>query len=98
MGNKLGKATKMDRTTASVLQGRFARVCVEVDLNEPLIPCTGLMGHVRRVEYKGLHIICFHCGRYGHHQEHCSRLVHEKRQGGGLEQGEYGDRGQTSEY
>ncbi|KAI5680550.1 hypothetical protein M9H77_01777 [Catharanthus roseus] len=40
MGNQLGKATKVDRTTTTVLRGQFARVCVEVDFNKPLIPCS----------------------------------------------------------
>lgn len=45
----------------TTMQGRFARVYVEVDLTKPLIPCVRLMGHARRVEYEVLYIICFYC-------------------------------------
>ncbi|GKV16524.1 hypothetical protein SLEP1_g27155 [Rubroshorea leprosula] len=36
LGNKLGRAIKVDRTTLLATRGEFARVCVEVDLNESL--------------------------------------------------------------
>lgn len=66
MGNLLGKATKVDEATASILQDRFARVYVEIAWNKPLIPCVRIMGRVQHIEYEGLHIISFNCGQYGH--------------------------------
>lgn len=65
MGNQIGTTTKVDEATASVLHGRFGRFYVEIDVNKPLIPCVRLMGRVQRVEYEGLHVICFNCGQYG---------------------------------
>lgn len=38
MGNQIGKVTKVDDATVSVLRGCFARLCVETDLNKPLLP------------------------------------------------------------
>ncbi|KAK7290848.1 hypothetical protein RIF29_05581 [Crotalaria pallida] len=29
------------------------------------------MGKEYKVEYEGLHLICFHCGRFGHRKDHC---------------------------
>ncbi|KAJ1438980.1 Zinc finger, CCHC-type [Sesbania bispinosa] len=33
-----------------------------------------LNGRIYKVEYEGLHLICFHCGRYGHRREACPTL------------------------
>lgn len=69
MGNQIGKTTKVDDETESVLRGQFAQVCVEVDMNKPLILCVCLMGPVQLMEYEGFHVICFQCGQYGHRNE-----------------------------
>ena len=34
IGNTIGKAIKVDSNTRSATRGRFARVCVEIDLNK----------------------------------------------------------------
>lgn len=38
MGNTLGRALKVDQNTRFASKGRFARVCVEENLNKPLGP------------------------------------------------------------
>lgn len=48
---------------------------MEVDLTNTLIPCVRLIGHVRKVEYISLHIICFNCGKYGHRLEYCPQVI-----------------------
>lgn len=35
LGNQVGKATKVDDATALVIGGRFASVCVEINLSKP---------------------------------------------------------------
>lgn len=47
-------------------QGRYARVCVEIDLEVPLVPEIKALGFTQRVEYESLHLICFGCDKYGH--------------------------------
>lgn len=27
----------------------------------------------KRIQYEGIHLICFHCWRYGHGADHCAR-------------------------
>ena len=49
----------------------FARMCVEIDLESPLIPSYNVDGNSLRIEYEGLHLICFHCGKFGHAIEQC---------------------------
>lgn len=64
----------MDKTTFAASRGQFARISVEVDLNQPLRSKFQLWGHTFPVEYEGLHQICFHCGKYGHRQENCPKV------------------------
>lgn len=71
IGNLIGKTLKVDSVTYLKERGRFARICVELDLAKSLTPAIRIFGKARSIEYEGLHLICFHCGRYGHHQELC---------------------------
>lgn len=74
MGDTIGKTVKVDATTVDASRGRYVRVCVKVDLNAPLVPMVLVLGSPQRVEYEGLHLICFECGRYGHKQDECSSV------------------------
>lgn len=74
MGNILWKTIKIDRTTGGVMKGKYARVCIELDLNKPLVPSISIYGRVQHVEYEGLLKICFKCGQYGHRQIECPLL------------------------
>lgn len=53
------------------MRGKFARLCVQIDLKKSLIPMVHVMGHNQRIEYERLHRICFECGQYGHRAEGC---------------------------
>ena len=66
LGAKFGKPIKIDEATSIVSRRHFARLCVEVDLSKPLISKFRLRQRVRRVEYEGIPMVCFECGRYGH--------------------------------
>lgn len=57
--------------TLKVAQGRFTRVCVEIDMNQPVVGSVGVDGCWYNVEYEGLHIICAQCGCYGHLLKDC---------------------------
>ncbi|XP_061348808.1 uncharacterized protein LOC133294178 [Gastrolobium bilobum] len=67
-----GKLIKIDRTTNAHARGRFARICVELDLAKPLKGEYVLEGMTKQIEYEGLGLICFKCGRYGHSKECCA--------------------------
>lgn len=49
----------------------YARLCVEVDLGIPLLPEYIVDGNHLNIEYEGLYLICFNCGKYGHSLEQC---------------------------
>ncbi|BFG14285.1 hypothetical protein CerSpe_005590 [Prunus speciosa] len=68
----IGSSYKVDVHTVGQMRGKFARVCVEIDLNMPLIPYLVVEGRPVRVEYENLPVICFNCCRVGHSKEYCS--------------------------
>lgn len=55
VGSKLRKSVKVDDTTLLATRGRYVRVCIEIDLQKPLIPIVRIMGREQSVEYEGLH-------------------------------------------
>jgi len=46
-------------------------MCVEVDLTKPLLSKFRLNGRVWGIQYEGLKMICFKCGRQGHKEDAC---------------------------
>ncbi|XP_020225227.1 uncharacterized protein LOC109807113 [Cajanus cajan] len=71
VGSKLGTMLKIDKLTSIHSRGKFARICVEVNLRKKLVSKINVMGHIIKLEYEGLHSICFRCGKYGHRQDIC---------------------------
>ncbi|GLU08867.1 hypothetical protein SLE2022_257510 [Rubroshorea leprosula] len=88
LGNKIGHAIKVDRTTLLAARGEFARVCVEVDLNEPLpsmidLDLEELPQSLSLVKYEGLHKIFFECGELAIKRklviiDSCNRRCHRR--------------------
>ncbi|KAF7806787.1 Retrovirus-related Pol polyprotein LINE-1 [Senna tora] len=71
IGDLVGKTLKIDPTTSLTSRGKFARICVEINLKKQLVPQVEVKGRCYAVEYEGLHMVCFHCGRYGHTRDFC---------------------------
>lgn len=72
VGEKIGKPIRADHSTDSATRGRFARICVEVDITKPLLTQFKMKKRVRRIEYEGIHLVCFGCGVVGHRKEECN--------------------------
>ncbi|KAL4324940.1 hypothetical protein GQ457_11G023650 [Hibiscus cannabinus] len=68
------KVVKIDYNTQGGGRGKFARLAVLVDLNKPLLARIHIDGNIQRIEYEGLHHICYNCGTYGHSKEQCDGL------------------------
>lgn len=80
--NKIEKTLKVDIVTLINIRGNYVRIYVEVDLTKPLLAKFKLQRRVRQIMYEGLHLICFHCGQYGHKKKTCphSKMkVHDER-------------------
>lgn len=65
MASAIGRPIKVDEHTLSVERGWFARIYVEIDLNQHVVGVK-VRGNWYKVEYEGLHVICNDCGYYGH--------------------------------
>ncbi|XP_021803305.1 uncharacterized protein LOC110747435, partial [Prunus avium] len=71
IGNLLGKLLKIDAFTTSQNRGKFARLCIEIDLTKPLDAFVQINQVWYNIEYEGLPDICYLCGLYGHKRENC---------------------------
>ncbi|KAI9096372.1 hypothetical protein K1719_026091 [Acacia pycnantha] len=71
IGNMIGKMIKIDRSMSIYDKGGFARICVEVDLQKPLLSAFTAFGADKQLVYEGLHLVCFECGLYGHERKGC---------------------------
>jgi len=75
IGSSIGKVLRVDTFTATKSRGRFARLCIQVDMEKPLIT-TVLIGKLKQpMAYNGIHKLCFGCGRMGHHKETCPYTI-----------------------
>lgn len=67
----VGRPVKVDLNTLNVLRGKFSRVCVEINLGQPVVGRVWIRNHWYTVEYERLHIICSSYGCYGHLTRDC---------------------------
>ncbi|KAI9085242.1 hypothetical protein K1719_032765 [Acacia pycnantha] len=74
LGNSIGKAIRLDVHTAHRARGKFARMCVELDLTKPLIPEFNVEGQVLSVVYESLNTLCQRCGKVGHKTENVKKF------------------------
>lgn len=73
MASAIGRPVKVDSNTLKVERGKFARVCVEIDLTLPVVGKIWVNGHWYKIQYEGLHLICTNCSCYGHLGRNCSK-------------------------
>lgn len=71
VGEKIGRLIKVYNTTDLILRGKFARVCVEVSTDQLLVPFVRIGSVKQKVEYEGVKLVCFHCGKMSHRKENC---------------------------
>lgn len=71
IGNLLGKLLKIDTLTTARNRGKFARLCVELDLTKLLDAFIQINDIWYNIEYEGLLDIYDLCGKYGHKWENC---------------------------
>ena len=75
IGDSIGKVLRIDSHTATEARGEYGRLCIQIDINKPLIN-TVLIGRFEQlVTYEGIHGLCFSCGRVGHRKEVCPYTI-----------------------
>ncbi|GKV06610.1 hypothetical protein SLEP1_g18483 [Rubroshorea leprosula] len=72
IAEKIGKPLCIDDSSISISRGEYARLCVEVDVYEPLVSEVQVDHHSLSVQYERLDEICIECGKFGHTSENCS--------------------------
>lgn len=75
IGKALGTVLRVDTHTATEARGRYARLCVQVDVSKPLITMVRIGQHNQAVVYEGVNKLCFSCGRLGHRREACQYTI-----------------------
>ena len=79
IGSAIGLVLRIDSYTVSGSRGSYARLCIQVDLDKPLIN-TVKIGRLRqKVMYGGISSLCFCCGRIGHKKENCCYEIQPKK-------------------
>ncbi|GMY19177.1 hypothetical protein FCV25MIE_14416 [Fagus crenata] len=104
IGNQLGKLLKIDARTADSERGRYARICIQIDIDQPLTPIVRVGDILQKVQYEGISAVCFECGCVGHRITACPLKVNPNNNHGlprttstppsspkSFENGKYGD-------
>ena len=75
IGSTIDKVLRIDTYTALEARGRYARICVQIDVEKPLITAL-LIGNIEQlVIYEGIQKMCFSCGQIGHRREVCPHTI-----------------------
>ncbi|XP_057432116.1 uncharacterized protein LOC130724864 [Lotus japonicus] len=69
----IGTPVRVDVNTLNAERGKFARICVELDLTKPVVGNFLFEGFWYKVVYEGLHIICPKYGCYGDRGRECTK-------------------------
>ncbi|XVE98646.1 hypothetical protein REPUB_Repub03eG0124800 [Reevesia pubescens] len=75
MASHVGRVVHLDRNTNEALGCLYASICVELDITKALLSKIRIGKQLKNVEYEGLNLICFQCGKVGHKKENCPSVV-----------------------
>ncbi|GLT26287.1 hypothetical protein SLA2020_013680 [Shorea laevis] len=66
IGNKVGTLLCVDTHTTHHTHGQYVRICVQINLSQPVVKVVRIGKKRQRVAYEGVNALCFNCGRIGH--------------------------------
>ena len=75
IGSTIGLVLRIDSHTINGERGRFTRICIQINVEKPLIKTVKIGKVVQAVQYEGINDICFTCGRIGHRKEGCPMII-----------------------
>ncbi|XP_015931305.1 uncharacterized protein LOC107457649 [Arachis duranensis] len=67
------KPIRIDLATKSAERGKYARVCVQINLRLPVIKRIQVDGHMYDIEFEHLNLICEKCSYFGHVTRECAK-------------------------
>lgn len=78
IGKAIGNVLRVDTHTASESRGRFARLCVQIDVEKLLVTAVLIGRFEQAVYYEGIQKLYFAYGRMGHRKENCPYTIHRE--------------------
>lgn len=75
IGEAIGKVLRIDTHTTMEARGKYARFCVQIDINKPLTNTIVIGRFEQLVMYEGIQSLCFSCGRIGHQKDDCLFII-----------------------
>ena len=73
--NSISNVLRVNTFTTFESRGRFARLCIQIDVEKPLVEAILIRKFEQPVSYEGIHKLCFGCGRLGHRREVCLYFI-----------------------
>ena len=64
--NSISNVLRVNTFIAFESRGRFARLCIQIDVEKPLVTAILIGKFEQPVSYEGIQKLCFGCGRLGH--------------------------------
>lgn len=74
-GNSIGRLLKIDACTSATLRGRYARLCVELPMDQPVAKFIYIEDYKQQIEYEGDKVLCKSCGVLGHTTINCPNTL-----------------------
>ncbi|XP_075663106.1 uncharacterized protein LOC142632618 [Castanea sativa] len=78
IGKAIGNVLRVDTFTTMETRGRFARLCVQIDVEKPLVTAIMIGRLEQTLSYEGIQKLCFKCGRMGHSKESCPYTIRQE--------------------
>ena len=75
----IGKVLRVDTHTAMEARGKYARLCIQVDVDKPLINIVLIGKFEQAMVCEGINKLYFACGRVGHKKEMCPHIVRDRK-------------------
>ena len=73
--HKLGKLLKVDAITSAAIRGRYARICVQLNMTNLLPKRVKIGTFWQDIVYENLPMMCYRCGRLGQREPQCSEAM-----------------------
>ena len=75
IGQAIGNVLRIDTHTVIRTRGRYAKLCIQVDIEKPLANVVLVNNLEQPITYEGLHRFCFSCEHIGHWREECNFTI-----------------------